>query len=169
MRRRFDEDEQEVLGYVRRWGWLFALAVIVLGVFGFVLRNCGRAAQDAADVAHEEYGAHGLLEKYRYFKRTAAAIEAKQADIEIMQRRVGDLQKTYGQDALKWPRDVRETYAQDRDSSVAFKLSFNKLASEYNAAMSDKFKAFVSGDLPQGWPENEKVPLKREFATYKIE
>lgn len=144
-------------------------AVLVLGVGGFAISNCAQSANSAATVVHEEFDAKPLLEKYRYFKRVAAAIEAREADISLIEARTVLTRTTYGTDATKWPRDVREVVAQDQDAEVAMKLSFNKMAAEYNAAMSDKTKAFMNiGEFPKGWPENERVPLRREYAEYKL-
>lgn len=167
---KFPKEEREILDTSWRWLWVSIAMFSLIGAFGliFSIVHCGVA--ETAQVVDNEVGPQALLDKYRYFKRTAAAIEARQADIEIMQKRADDTQNTYGKDASKWPRDVRESHAQDRDSAMALKLSFNKMAAEYNAAMSDRFKAFLNvGDMPRGWPENEKIPLKREYATYKVE
>jgi hypothetical protein len=163
-------DEREALD--ASWRWFFAIIgmLVVAGAIGLIYNIAHNAVVETAQVVDNEVGPQALLDKYRYFKRMAAAIEARQADIEIMQKRADDTRQTYGSDASKWPRDVRESHAQDRDSAMALKLSFNKMAAEYNTAMSDRFKAFLNvGDMPKGWPENEKIPLKREYATYKVE
>lgn len=152
---------------------MFVLVIVVAScaVVGVtVIGNGCRTADDAVDVAHKEFDASALLEKYRYFKRLAASLEARQADIEVVSARAADARATYGVDASAWPRDVREAYAHDRDAVVALKLSFNKMAAEYNAAMADKFRAFTNvGDLPRGLPDGEKTALRREYVTYKVE
>ena len=165
IRKTFDRDEEEAIGYLRRWWPILLLVVAGLGAVSFALSTCG----EAATVAREELGAKALLAKYRYFKRVAATLDARAADIAVMEASAAEARQTYGADPERWPRDVRERVSMDRDSLVALKMSFNSLAAEYNAAMADAFKRFTNvGEMPAGWPEEDRQPLRREFATYKL-
>lgn len=57
---------------------------------------------------------------------------------------------------------MRESFSQDEDALYELKASYNSLA-------ADETKRFMNrGDWPKGWPEDEKSPLKPEYAEYRL-
>jgi hypothetical protein len=151
-----------VIGFI----FLFGVAITALGIF---FRGCGvvsRMADDAANTTVKEFAPSAMLRKYAWFKDTAAALDAKKASIEVYEARFASTKTSYGADATKWPRDVRENLAQQLSEVAGIKASFNNLAAEYNADMV-KFNWSVFerfGDAPKGAREN----LPREFKPYIV-
>ena len=114
--------------------------------------------------AEKEFGPAALLKKYEMFKDMAAALDAKKADLEVAEGRLRSLEKRYeGVAAKDWPRHDSERLSVWEQEVVGLKLSYNRLAADYNAAMAKENYRFCNqGDLPRGADR----PLPREFATY---
>jgi hypothetical protein len=148
---------------------LFFLACGSLFALGLFFRGCNvanRLADDAANTTVKEFAPSAMLRKYEWFKDTAAALDAKKASIEVYEARFASTKTSYGADATKWPRDVRENLAQQLSEVAGIKASFNNLAAEYNADMV-KFNWSVFerfGDAPKGARE----VLPREFKPYIV-
>ena len=146
-------------------GKVLYVVLVVLGIFGFLgigfaMSWCGEAAQ----VAKEEFGPREMLRKYEWFKNTAAALDAKKANISSMELASASLLRDYGS-VKDMPRDERQEYRRLNVEVVGLKQSFNRLASEYNAQMAKFNWRFAErGKLPKGATE----PLPREFKTYII-
>jgi hypothetical protein len=138
-----------------------------LFVLGIGARGCGvanRMLDDAADTTVKQFAPSVMLSKYEWFKDTAASLDAKRADIEVFAARLGATKATYGLDASKWPRDVRESNGLALSELAGMKASFNGLASDFNAQMSKfNWAAFERfGNVPAGARE----ALPREFKPY---
>lgn len=123
-----------------------------------------RYANDASDTLYKETKASTLLKKYEYFKDVAAALDARQASIVILEGGLKSLVNSYeGEPRSKWAREDREDYNLKTQEIAGLKMSYNTLASEYNAAMAKANWAFCNvGDLPEGATN----PLPREFKPY---
>lgn len=135
---------------------------VVTGVVGYGLGWFGEAAQ----VAQEEFGPRRLLEKYEWFKDAAAQLDAKHASIATYEASFRETKQTYGADALKWPRDVREDLSVRSQAVAGLKASYNTLAADYNSQMAKFNWRFTNaGDLPQGATQ----VLPREFRAYVTE
>lgn len=139
------------------------LCCVVIPVLMLAGRGCSMAS-DGLDVAQQELTPSALLKKYTWFKDAAAALDARHADIGVYETRAADAATTYGADASKWPRDVRESAAQARSELAGLKASYNTLAADYNAQMAKANWRFCNaGDLPAG----ADVPLPRSFRAYE--
>lgn len=125
--------------------WTIILIVALLLVMSVIGRGCS-VLNEAANVAQSELGPAALLKKYTWFKDAAASLDAKRADIAVYE----SMASKHGNSELA-------------DSEVAgMKASYNRLAAEYNAAMSKINYRFCNvGDLPPG-----AEPLPREFRNY---
>ncbi len=129
---------------------------------GLILRGCS-VANEAANVAQEQFGARESLRKYEWFKDAAAQLEKKQADIKVYDVRLAALVEANDTQRSKWAREDREQWSIWQSESAGVRASFNSLAAEYNAAMSKANFRFANiGDLPAG----ATTPLPREFKTY---
>ena len=139
---------------------LVILALTVLGIVGNGLQWFGGAQQ----VAHEEFGARAMLDKYTMFKDQSAALDAKLASIKVYEGRMKGMDETYkGTSRLKWPREDREQYNVWSSEVAGVKASYNTLASEYNANMAKFNWRFANkGMLPEG----ATTPLPREYKPY---
>lgn len=134
---------------------------ISLGVLG-----C-RWGCEAREVAHEELGPRALLQKYEWFKNTAAELDAKRADIRVLEGTLSQMISDYaGISKRDWPWDEREAYNQRSTELAGLKMSYNGLASEYNSQMAKINWRFANAG---GLPEGATDPLPREFAPYRTE
>ncbi len=129
----------------------------------FIAHACS-AADEAAGVAQQEFGAKASLQKYEWFKNAAAQLDAKQATLKVYENRFQDLKDQYGEKTRgEWARDDREQWSIWRSEAAGIAASYNTLAGEYNAQMAKFNWRFASaGQLPSGATN----PLPREFKPY---
>jgi hypothetical protein len=143
---------------------IFAIFIIV--IIGSCATMCNRVVSDTKETVYKEVSPQALLKKYEWFKNASAELDKKKADIDVFAARKASIAETYGKDATKWPRDVRETLAQSSTELAGIKSSFNSLAAEYNAQMAKINWRFCNiGDLPEG----ATVALPRDYKTYVSE
>lgn len=165
-REEFGRASRDVYWTVPRVLGLVVLLMLVgtgLSLLGQVLGLFGGAVNSVAVVVQKEFYPEALLRKYEWFKDASAALDKKQADITIYDRRLTDLGEAYKGTARKdWPRDDREQYSIWASEAAGIRASYNQLASEYNSEMSKFNWRFTNvGDVPQGGK-----PLPREYRTY---
>lgn len=129
----------------------------------FVAHACS-AADEAATVAQEQFGARALLQKYEWFKTASAQLDAKRSTLTIYENRFKDLKAQYGETPRgQWARDDREQWSIWRSEASGIAASYNGLAAEYNAQMAKLNWRFANaGELPAGATD----PLPREFKPY---
>ena len=138
---------------------LIALSVVIGGI-GWGLGWFSGAAK----VAQQEFGPEAMLEKYEWFKDASAALDAKVANIAVYENRFAKMQKDYGADHSKWPRDAREQESIWQSEVAGVIASYNNLAADYNAQMAKFNWRFANkGELPKG----ADTPLPREYKPYK--
>lgn len=132
--------------------------VIVVG--GFVFNWFGKAVS----VASEQVDPRELLRKYMYFKDLATSLDQQRANIDTYTTNITDITTAYKETPRQnWPRDERERLDITKKELSGLKMNYNRLAAEYNAAMSKINWRFCNvGDLPKG--ANEVLP--REFRIY---
>jgi len=129
--------------------------VVVFQIFGFV--------GEAIEVVQEETSPRAVQEKYEWFKRTKAVLDAKVADIEVFRSQIEAVQRDYP-DVTQRPRDVRISFNQWRREAVGIVASYNGLASQYNAQHAMWNYRFADfGKLPAGVADT----LPREFGQYR--
>jgi hypothetical protein len=146
-----------------KWGAAALAAIFLCIILGHVIGIFGEAAQ----VTHDEFGPRAALAKYEQFKDESAQLDAKVADIAVLQHKIDNLEAQYqGVPRNKWARTDTETINQwqtERDDTV---ISYNSLAATYNADMAKFNYRFANqGELPQG-AEN---PLPREYKPYRTQ
>lgn len=132
--------------------------------------NAIRWGNEAVETTYQETRPLALLNKYRYFKKVAANLEAQQADILAMDATRKTWERRYAKLPLeKWPMRVQEQYDQRLTELNALKANFNSLAADYNRSMADLSWSFCNvGEMPKGFPEDAQTPLNRKYATYII-
>jgi hypothetical protein len=125
----------------------------------------GRSCNEAREVAHEEYGPRAALRKYEWFKDAAAALDNKQANIKVYQKRLDNMIDDYdGTKRRNWDRTDKEQFNQWESELVGLKASYNKLSAEYNANMAKiNWKFADVGGLPPG----ASTPLPRSYKPYE--
>lgn len=148
---------------------LVIVAVIAITVLSLVLRACafsGKMVDNAFETAEEEFSPSELLRKYEWFKNALAAMDAKKADIQIADSRMKNMETSYEDTSRKdWDRTDKEQYNLWSNEVAGLKISYNKLAAEYNANMSKFNWRFTNaGSLPKG--HTEVLPRDvREYST----
>jgi hypothetical protein len=142
------------------------LSLVGLGVVG--IRACEYMNQ-AGKVVEQQVAPGVLLQRYNDFKDTLASLDAIMADIKAQQ---SNLEATVAAQVdadgkplpqSQWPQDVRFDYSQSRKELLGKIQAYNKLASDYNAAMAKWQYNFTNvGSLPKGADK----PLPREVRKY---
>lgn len=134
---------------------------IVVGVTGWALGWFG----EAVEVIEEEFSPSELLQKYEWFKDTAAELDAKRANIGVYNSRVESLKESYGDTPRsEWDRTDKEQYNLWIQEQAGVIASYNQLAADYNAQMAKFNWRFANvGKLPEGATE----PVPREFQPYQ--
>lgn len=155
--------EQGPLSFVLKVVVGFFIVSVFVGVVGYSLGWFGEAAQ----VAGEEFGPRAMLQKYEWFKNASAQLDAKRANVEVLDSRMKAMQASY-QGVLRgnWPREDREQYNVWVSETAGVKAGYNQLAAEYNAQMAKFNWRFANaGELPVGADK----PLPREYKPYVTE
>lgn len=141
------------------FGWL---TVIIIGfiVVGSITGFFG----DAASTAKREFQASTMLKRYEWFKDASSQLEKKVADIQVYEHKLKLLKEDYPKVSRSdWPRDDREQYNIWISEMDGIKMSYNSLASQYNAAMVKFNYRFTNvGDMPNG----SSNPLPKEYKPY---
>lgn len=153
----------------KRWSKL-----VLIGASCTLLCACGLAVNmcdDASNTVQREVAPHVLLDKYMLLKEMHAQLEKKQADIKVYDTRFANLKQSYTDPQgkpiprSKWAREDREQSNMWEAEYAGIVASYNDLAAQYNAKMSEVNWRFTNvGDLPQGATE----PLPREYAPYQV-
>lgn len=145
-------------------GFKIVIGLVIFCIpVGLLLRGCS-VANEAANVAQEEFGPREALRKYTWFKDAAAQLEKKQADIKVYDQRIASLvQANDGAPRSKWAREDREQWSTWQAEAAGVRASYNTLAAEYNANMAKfQWRFAEAGRLPEGATK----PLPREFKPY---
>lgn len=135
------------------------ILVTLFVVIGMVLMTLF----SGCDAASRELGPSALLRKYEWFKNTAAKLDALDASIRTKEAEIKDMQDTYPEDKSKWDRIDKENYLLMRKELSGMKMTYNNLASEYNAQMAKANWRFCNAG---GLPEGADRVLPREFRSY---
>ena len=140
------------------------LALGILIPLMFIGGICSKAVSETTAVAFDELGPKALNSKYEWFKDAASSLDSKLASLGALESKIGLLEDMYeGESRKDWAREDRITWSLWRSERDGVKISFNQLASEYNAEMAKFHTAFVNaGMMPQGGDGT----VKREYATY---
>jgi len=153
-----------------RWGNYFTkhpilsifIVVLFLGGLGFGLKLVMAPinfANQAAQVAQQEFNPHAMLKKYEWFKNAASALTAKKHDLSIMSAKLKPLRAMSRKDM---DRQDKQDLAQWEAEVAGVALSYNSLAAEWNSQISKfNWSPFVTA-LPPG---AERV-LSQKFAPY---
>ena len=139
---------------------VFELFLIAFGAIGLVCQ----CASETSQVAHQEFNAKTLLDKYTWFKDVSAGLDQKIANIKVYNSRLKSMKERYsGMKSNEWSRTDSEQYNIWVSEQAGIVASYNNLASEYNSQMSKFNWSFCNiGTLPKG----ATVPLPREYKPY---
>lgn len=157
--------EPDIGWTLRKTFWRLIVPVMVLGLAVFIAGRVLGWFGSAVQMATEQTDPAVMLKRYEWFKDAAAALDKKQADIQIYEKRFQDLKAEYGSTPRKeWAREDREQWSVWQSEVAGIKASYNGLAAEYNANMAKANYAFTNvGQLPKG----AERPLPREYKPYE--
>lgn len=163
--RSYEADAYWTLPRVLVFLFVAAFGLTVLGIGACAIGLVGGVATNGAQVIQKEFYPDALLRKYEWFKDASAALDKKQADIKVYQRRLTDLEHSYtGVARRQWARDDREQSSIWQSELSGVRASYNSLAADYNAEMAKFNWRFTNvGDLPRG----SSTPLPREYKPYE--
>lgn len=146
--------------------FLLVVLVIVLAPIFFIGYHSCVWVGNAATTVREQFSPSTMLARYEWFKDAYSRLNAFDANLSVYSASRKSLLETYGADATKWPKDVRQEIAQQRREIDGIVAARNNLAADYNASMAKFNWRFTNaGDLPAG----ATVVLPREVATYIIQ
>ncbi len=145
----------------------YFVVILILGIVAVVLVITTRFACGAIDVIADEVNPQVLQAKYEEFKDMYATLEAKKANIAVQAGKLINMENMYTDiPRTEWDRSDINNYNLWQSEVDGTVMSYNLLASEYNAAMAKWNWRFCNiGTLPEG----ADVPLPREFAPYEYE
>lgn len=139
------------------------MKTITILVLCLIFVGC-RYVRNADDTVYNEVSASALLKKYEWFKDASAKLDSKLASIQVAESRLTALEKQYTGVARKeWARTDAEQSSVWAQEVAGLKMSYNSLASEYNAKMAKENYRFCNeGELPKGATK----PLPRDYKPY---
>ncbi len=148
------------------WGKI-AFGVVGACVMLIVVSRSLSLFSEVGAVAQAEIGPAALLAKYTWLKDAHAQLDKKGADIAVYKASLASMASAYeGKPRTVWAREDRDAYNQRATEVAGTVATFNDLAAQYNAKMSEVQWAFTNvGSLPKG----AETPLPREYAPYKTE
>lgn len=134
-----------------KWIGLLLVGTIIIMLISLTCNMC----KDTSRTIQKEYAPSALLKKYEYFKDLSAAIDEKDANIQIYRSELTSYKVVDKDDKF---------YYEQRKSELFGIISIrNSLAATYNSQMSKFNWRFTNkGDLPASNLE----PLPREYKPY---
>ena len=154
-------------GKVIKWGVISLLILAVLGFAGKAIFFPVHMVNNAIQTVEDQYSPKVLLEKYEWFKDAAAQLDAKDANIKVLQKRTANMDAMYKDvRRMNWPRQDLDQYNLWQNEVAGVIASYNNLAADYNSQMSKFNYRFCNvGTLPAG----AITILPREYRAYKTE
>lgn len=121
--------------YLKVLMWLVIGSVALLGIriVLFPLFVADKVVDTAQGVVAKTMNADNALFNYELFHDLSQGVKQAEANIRAQDQAIATLTVTYGEDALKWPKDVRERYAFINETKQGYITQYNRLAGDYNA------------------------------------
>lgn len=130
-----------VIGLAIRWMAVFALIVVVALVIAYAL---GWFAKPM-----EVMGPDNIQRMSRQANDAWQALEAKQASIDAIETKAGQMVLAYGEDMTVWPQGKRDEYLQLQAQATNLSTSYNSQCGQYNAMWADEWRSVPApNDLP---------------------
>jgi hypothetical protein len=145
------------------WCLLYLLIIgIMFTVIGFALGWFGGVAK----VADKELSPPALVAKYRLMLTQQNSLEELNVNIKVYEKQLKDIESQNANISRReWAASDREQYDNIYNAVSASKITFNRLAAQYNSEMKDVLYAFANrADLPTG----ATVVLNREYVPYQV-
>jgi len=139
---------------------LFSLGFIGagLGIITLPGHVASNSVQTAHDVVDKTINADNALFNYEEFFNKYEGAKMQAINIKNTEKAIQTLKDTYGNDATKWPKDVRGDYSNLQQNIEGYKMMYQKITQEYNAD-SQKLNRnlFKSKSLPYMLSDDYKM------------
>jgi len=145
--------------------WLSVLGIVfILGVVGFVgkavlfpVHVLDKTAETGYGIVDKTLNADNVLFNYEQFHDLYQGAKQQAVNISNSKTQINNLKETYGEDASKYPKDVRSDLSFQQQTLEGYLLQYQKIASEFNSN-SKKLnrELFKAKELPYQLPLDYK-------------
>jgi len=147
---------------------IFLIGLAIIFSLGFISAGLGlitlpghvasNSVQTAHDVVDKTINVNNALFNYEEFFNKYEGVKMEVINIKNTEKSIQTLKDTYGEDATKWPKDVRGDYSNLQQNIEGYKMMYQKIVQEYNAD-SQKLNRnlFKSKSLPYMLPDDYKL------------
>jgi len=147
---------------------IFFIVLAIIFSLGFISAGLGlitlpghvtsNSVQTAHDVVDKTINVNNALFNYEEFFNKYEGAKMQATNIKNTEKAIQTLKDTYGEDATKWPKDVRSDYSNLQQNIEGYKMMYQKIVQEYNAD-SQKLNRnlFKSKSLPYMLPDDYKL------------
>jgi len=147
---------------------IFFIVLAIIFSLGFISAGLGlitlpghvtsNSVQTAHDVVDKTINVNNALFNYEEFFNKYEGAKMQATNIKNTEKSMQTLKDTYGEDAMKWPKDVRNDYSNLQQNIEGYKMMYQKIVQEYNAD-SQKLNRnlFKSKSLPYMLPDDYKM------------
>lgn len=112
-----------------------------------------KAADGTKTIISRTLDGDNILFQYEHFFDMYEGAKQQAANIKKQETSLEDLKVTYGEDALKWPKDVRQDSAFIRETISGLNMQYQSIVARYNADSSKlNRKLFKDKSLPYELP-----------------
>lgn len=145
--------------------WLMVLGIIIIfGVVGFIgkavlfpVHVLDKTAKTGYGIVDKTLNADNALFNYEQFHDLYQGAKQQVMNISNCKSQINNLKETYGEDASKYPKDVRNDLSFQQQTLEGYLLQYQKIVTEFNSN-SQKLnrELFKSKDLPYQLPLDYK-------------
>lgn len=141
------------------WAWVIGITLLVsvLGLITKIIFFPVHVAEKTADttkkVVDKTLDTDNVVFNYEQFHDLYNGAQQQVQNIKNVEKQIEELKDLYGEDATKWPEDVRKDYAHMKETIEGLQMQYNNLVSQYNSN-SEKLnrKLFKDKNLPYELP-----------------
>jgi len=145
--------------------WLLVLGMFVaIGVVGFIgkvvlfpVHVLDKTAETGYGIVDKTLNADNAIFNYEQFHDLYQGAKQQAVNISNSKNQINNLQETYGEDASKYPKDVRNDLSFQQQTLEGYLLQYQKIVSEFNSN-SKKLnrELFKAKELPYQLPLDYK-------------
>jgi len=145
--------------------WLLVLGMFVaIGVIGFIgkvvlfpVHVLDKTAETGYGIVNKTLNADNAIFNYEQFHDLYQGAKQQTVNITNSKNQINMLKETYGEDASKYPKDVRNDLSFQQQTLEGYLIQYQKIVSEFNSN-SKKLnrELFKSKELPYQLPLDYK-------------
>ena len=145
--------------------WLAVLGMIfAIGLVGFIgkvvlfpVHVLSKTAETGYGIIDKTLNADNAIFNYEQFHDLYQGAKQQAINISNSKNQINNLKETYGEDASKYPKDVRNDLSFQQQNLEGYLIQYQKIVSEFNSN-SKKLnrELFKAKDLPYQLPMDYK-------------